>query len=293
MELVEAKRAFRACLGSARSKGASVGLVPTMGALHDGHLSLIRAARDECDTLAVSIFVNPTQFGDASDLAAYPRELESDLAQCGAAGVDMVFAPSVAEMYPFGEPAVTVDPGPLGSILEGTSRRGHFAGVTTVVTKLFSLAGTCRAYFGEKDFQQLAIVRRTVQDLELDVEVRGCPTVREADGLAMSSRNTRLDASGREAAVALWRSLEAGRALIAAGEQDSSAVMATMRAVLGQSTLVVADYTAVADPFTLSSVEEISGEVRLLVAARVEPVRLIDNLAAIPPAIAGNRAVGK
>jgi pantoate--beta-alanine ligase len=248
------------------------------------------AARRECDCVAVSIFVNPTQFGDASDLAAYPRNLDTDLAMCRAAGVDVVFAPSVAEMYPEGSLDTAVVPGQLSEVLEGPSRPGHFTGVATIVTKLLSIAGSCRAYFGEKDFQQLAIVRRLVGDLDFAVEVVGCPTVREADGLAMSSRNGRLDPAERRAATALVRALSAGADLVAAGERSASRVEAAMTAVLDAEALVRADYAAVADPMSLRAVSDITTEVRLLVAAGVGPVRLIDNLAAVPPMVSRETA---
>lgn len=290
MDLIASGDVVRKALQSARAGGASVGLVPTMGALHAGHISLMGAARRECDCVAVSIFVNPTQFGDASDLAAYPRNLDTDLAMCRAAGVDVVFAPSVAEMYPEGSLDTAVVPGQLSEVLEGPSRPGHFTGVATIVTKLLSIAGSCRAYFGEKDFQQLAIVRRLVGDLDFAVEVVGCPTVREADGLAMSSRNGRLDPAERRAATALVRALSAGADLVAAGERSASRVEAAMTAVLDAEALVRADYAAVADPMSLRAVSDITTEVRLLVAAGVGPVRLIDNLAAVPPMVSRETA---
>ncbi len=283
MDLIASGEVVRKALQSARAGGASVGLVPTMGALHAGHISLIGAARRECDCVAVSIFVNPTQFGDVADLKAYPRNLDTDLDMCRAAGVDVVFAPSVAEMYPQGSLDTAVVPGQLSEVLEGPSRPGHFTGVATIVTKLLSIAGGCRAYFGEKDFQQLAIVRRLVSDLDIAVEVIGCPTVREADGLAMSSRNGRLAPPERQAATALHRALSAGVDLVVAGERSARHVGAAMAAVLDSEALVRTDYVAVADPVDLRPVSDITSEVRLLVAAEVGAVRLIDNLAAVPP----------
>jgi pantoate--beta-alanine ligase len=283
VDLIASKDVARKALHAARATGASVGLVPTMGALHLGHVSLVEAARRECDCVAVSIFVNPTQFGDPSDLAAYPRDLDTDLEICRNAGADVIFAPSVTEMYPLGSLETAVVPGSLADVLEGPSRPGHFTGVATVVTKLLSIAGCCRAYFGEKDFQQLAIVRRLVADLDLEVDVVGCSTVREPDGLAMASRNGRLDPSERRAAAVLWRALSAGRDLIAAGATSGREVSATMTAVLGSETQVHVDYAVVADPASLRLVTDISAEVRLLVAARVGPVRLIDNIGASPP----------
>ncbi|MGD0082635.1 MAG: pantoate--beta-alanine ligase [Acidimicrobiales bacterium] len=296
MDLVETKEAFRKALQSARDGGGSVGLVPTMGALHAGHLALVEAARSGCDCVAVTIFVNPTQFGDAADLAGYPRDLDTDLERCRDADVDVVFVPSVAEMYPAGPTETTVEPGALAQVLEGTSRPGHFVGVATIVTKLLGLAGSCRAYFGEKDFQQLAIVRRLVADLDLGVDVVGCPTVREPDGLAMASRNSRLSPPEREAAATLWRALRTGRDLIAGGERNPAPVEHAMAGVLRAEPMVDMDYAVVADPVSLRPVLDIESEVRLLVAAQVGPIRLIDNVAAslspVAPATVGPASVG-
>ena len=282
MELIEDKHSFRAALAAHRADGRRVGLVPTMGALHGGHLSLVDAAGRDCDIVAVTIFVNPLQFGDRSDLASYPRQIEGDLARCDEHGVAAVFAPSVEEMYPGGGPETIVQPGAVARRYEGASRPGHFAGVATVVTKLLALAGPCRAYFGEKDFQQLAVVRRLVADLDLPVEVAACPIVREPDGLAMSSRNRRLAPAERAAATVLWRALRHGSALVEGGERSGGAVAAAMDAVVAAEALAAPDYAAVADPRSLEPVEEITAEVRLLVAAEVGPVRLIDNVAAAP-----------
>src|SRR5688500_3012511 len=190
---------FRESCDAVRMEGSMLGFVPTMGYLHDGHLSLVARAREECDVVTASIFVNPLQFGPAEDLAAYPRDLDNDLALLEKEGVDFVFAPDADEMYPGGRPEATIDPGPLGERLEGASRPGHFAGVCTVVAKLFGLSGQCRAYFGEKDAQQLAVIKRMVLDLDVPVEVIGCSTVREEDGLAMSSRNSYLSQDERAA----------------------------------------------------------------------------------------------
>lgn len=203
---------------------------------------------------------------------------------CADAGVDLVFAPSVGEMYPAGSLDTSVVPGTLAGVLEGPSRPGHFSGVATVVTKLLSIAGACHAYFGEKDFQQLAIVRRLVADLNIPAEVVGCATVRELDGLAMSSRNGRLGPAERAAAAVIHRALSAGAQLVSHGEQSGAAVSAAMDAVLSTEPLLTTDYAAVADPMTLAEVTEIRAEVRLLIAARVGPVRLIDNVAAVPAA---------
>ncbi len=280
MELIARRSEWRALLAAHRRAGARVGLVPTMGALHAGHLSLVEAARGACDVVAVTIFVNPLQFGDAADLTAYPRDLEADLEAAARAGVDAVFAPSAEEMYPAGPPETVVVPGPLASLLEGRSRPGHFEGVATVVTKLFSLAGACSAFFGEKDFQQLVVVRRIVGDLDLPVSVVGCPIVRDEDGLALSSRNRRLAAGERPAARLLYRSLEAGRRVLESGGTPERAEQ-EMWAVLATDDLVRPDYAAVVDPDSLRPpAGGTAGPVRLLVAAEVGPVRLIDNLAA-------------
>ncbi|HTZ08338.1 MAG TPA: pantoate--beta-alanine ligase, partial [Acidimicrobiales bacterium] len=229
------------------------------------------------------------QFGDAGDLAAYPRDLEGDVALAAGAGASLVFAPPVEEMYPGHPtpPATALHVTGVSEGLEGAARPGHFDGVATVVAKLFALAGPCRAYFGEKDYQQLAVVRRLVADLSLPVEVVPCPTVRDEDGLALSSRNRRLSGDERRAATALWRALGAGRRCVEAGERDPAAVRAAMAAVLKGEPLVRPDYAEVVDPVTLRVPAEVRGEVRLLVAAGVGPVRLIDNEGALAPRRAG------
>ncbi|HXQ90037.1 MAG TPA: pantoate--beta-alanine ligase [Acidimicrobiales bacterium] len=279
MRVVTSAKEFSDLLETQRALGRSVGLVPTMGALHDGHRSLIERAAAQCDVVAVTVFVNPLQFNDARDLAAYPRDLEGDAAVARSAGASVVFAPSVQEMYG-AQPAAMASSVHVEGVsegLEGGSRPGHFDGVATVVAKLFSLSGRCRAYFGEKDYQQLAVVRRMVDDLSMPVTVVGCPTVRELDGLALSSRNTRLSTDERHGALALWRALRAGRACVERGERDPGRVGAAMMAVLTGEPLVTPDYVAVVDPQSLRCPPEVRGEVRLLVAARVGEVRLIDN----------------
>ena len=284
MDVVHTRADCADTLDRARAADRTVGLVPTMGALHAGHTSLIARARAECDVVAVTIFVNPLQFGDPDDIAAYPRTLDHDLA-CAEAGADVVFVPSVREMYPSwpDPPATTVSVRGVSEVWEGASRPGHFDGVATVVAKLFSVAGRCRAYFGLKDFQQLAVVRQLTEDLALPVEVVGCPIVREPDGLAFSSRNVRLSPAERAAATVLSRALAAGRAVLAGGERSSVSVRAAMRAVVETEPLVDLDYAAVVDARTLADpahVGDLAG-VRLLIAARVGPVRLIDNCAAV------------
>ena len=273
---------YTAALDAVRAAGGTVGLVPTMGALHDGHRSLIRRAADECDVVAVSIFVNPTQFGDPADLAAYPRTLESDLEAVASAGGGLVFAPSVHEMYPDrpGSMFTTVSVPALSGRWEGASRPGHFDGVAAVVVKLLSATGRCRAYFGEKDFQQLAIVRRAVRDLSLPAEVVGCATVRDRDGLALSSRNGRLSPDQRRSALVLSRALQAGASLIDRGEESPALVEAMMARVVESEPSVTLDYAVVvrADDLERTPTCATVHPLRLLIAATVGSVRLIDNL---------------
>jgi len=279
MEVLTTKAAFREHLDAARSAGRSVGLVPTMGALHDGHLSLIAAARAECDLVALTVFVNPLQFAAGEDLDAYPRPLVRDLELAESAGTSIVFTPSTDEMYPR-PTATTVHVEGLTAPMEGATRPTHFDGVTTVVTKLFNIAGPCRAYFGEKDFQQLAVVRRMAEDLDQPVVVVGCPIVREPDGLALSSRNVYLAPDDRRAATVLHRALQAGADLVEAGERDPDAVVATMTAVVAGEARATIDYAEVVDPDTLErpGALEPGRSVRLLIAAGLGQTRLLDNL---------------
>jgi pantoate--beta-alanine ligase len=272
----------------------TVALVPTMGALHAGHAALVRAARDRSDIVVVSIFVNPLQFGPGEDLDRYPRAFEADLDICRANGADVVFAPPVEEVYPGGEPQVTVAPGPLGAVLEGRSRPGHFQGVLTVVAKLFGLVRPDLALFGEKDYQQLVLVRRMVHDLCLRVEVVGLETVRETGGLALSSRNRYLSAEQRTAALALSRALAAGAEAAADGPSHA---LAAARAVLRGAHGVDLDYLSLTAPDLGPAPAHGAG--RLLIAARVGGIRLIDNTAvhlgaAEPEAVqgAGDRTAG-
>jgi pantoate--beta-alanine ligase len=270
---------LRARLDAERAAGRTVGFVPTMGYLHDGHASLMRAARADHDVVVASIFVNPLQFGAGEDLDAYPRDLAGDTTLAEANGVDLLFTPGVDEMYP--EPVLTtVSVGAVAAPLEGHARPTHFDGVATVVTKLFSIVGPCAAYFGEKDFQQLAVVRRLALDLSLPVTVVGCPTVREPDGLAMSSRNAYLTPEERAAAPVVHRALQAGVAAIAAGATDPAAVRAAMHAVLATEPLAEVDYAEVVDAATFEVPEPLHGVLRLLVAARFGRARLIDNVGA-------------
>jgi pantoate--beta-alanine ligase len=267
----------KAC-DAARSVGRTVAFVPTMGAFHEGHASLMRRARDEADHVVVSIFVNPLQFGPGEDLSRYPRDEDRDLSIAEELGVDVVFAPSIEEMYPAGSPEVTVDPGPLGDRLEGAVRPGHFRGVVTVVAKLFEMVGPSTAYFGEKDAQQLALVRRMVRDLSFPIEVEGCPIVREPDGLAVSSRNAYLSPQQREAAGCLFLALSEAAQLARAGERDGAALVAVMAREIGATPEARIDYATVVDDETFEEVSTIAGPARALVAARFGQTRLIDNL---------------
>lgn len=273
---------LRATLDARRAAGASVGFVPTMGYLHAGHTSLMDAARAETDVVVTSIFVNPLQFAAHEDLDSYPRDLARDTALAEAHGVDLLFVPSVTEMYP--EPvATTVSVAGVSQGYEGASRPTHFDGVATVVAKLFNIVGPCRAYFGEKDFQQLAVVRRMVADLSAPVTVVGCPTVREDDGLAMSSRNAYLTDAERAAAPVLYRALRAGAAAVEAGERDPDAVVTAMTEVVATEPLAELDYAAVVDAATLEVPRPLRGELRLLIAARFGKARLLDNLGVRAP----------
>ncbi|MDA8293313.1 MAG: pantoate--beta-alanine ligase [Actinomycetota bacterium] len=268
-------------LEAERSSGRVVGLVPTMGALHAGHRALISRAASECDVTVVTVFVNPLQFGDAGDLATYPRTLATDLAVARAAGASVVFAPEVVEMYPsYPEPpATSVSVAGISDRWEGAWRPGHFDGVATVVAKLFALAGRCRAYFGEKDYQQLAVVRRLASDLSFPVEVVSCPIVREPDGLALSSRNVRLGPDERQAATALWRGLEAGARALAKGERRPESVAAAVSDEVEREPLAQLEYAALVRADDLEPAATVDGgPLRLLVAARVGSVRLIDNV---------------
>jgi pantoate--beta-alanine ligase len=278
VEVIRTREAFRGAMVEARAAGRRVGFVPTMGFLHDGHRSLMARAREEADLVAVSIFVNPLQFGPAEDVAAYPRDLDRDLGICEKEGVDAVFAPDADEMYPGGPPEVTVDPGPVGNRLEGASRPGHFRGVSTVVVKLLGIVGPCRAYFGVKDAQQLFIVLRMVRDLDLPAEIVGCPTVRERDGLALSSRNTYLSAEERRAATCLYEALARAAWLVEGGERDARVLRAELARRIGAEPLAALDYVAVVDEDTFEEIDRLRGPARALVAARVGPARLIDNL---------------
>jgi pantoate--beta-alanine ligase len=268
---------MRVASRAARRGGQRVGLVPTMGALHEGHLSLVRAARAGSDVVAGSIFVNPTQFGPNEDLGKYPRSFDRDCEMLDREGVDFVFAPSVEEMYPAGAVTwVTVEG--LSEKLDGKSRPGHFRGVTTVVSKLFHIVEPDRAFFGQKDAAQVAVIQRMVRDLNLPVEIVVCPIVREADGLAMSSRNAYLSAEERKRALVLKRSLLRVRELIDAGEQNPSMLVAAGRDEISKESGVRLDYFEIVDPETLEPVPDTSRGALVAVAAYVGMTRLIDNM---------------
>ena len=268
----------RAAVSQARRGGASIGLVPTMGAFHEGHLSLMRRAREQCDQVIVSLFVNPAQFNEQSDLDGYPRDEGADAALAAGAGVDFLFAPPVGQVYPAGF-ATAVSVAGVTEALEGALRgRGHFDGVATVVTKLFNIVSPDVAFFGQKDAQQVAVIRQLVRDLDMPVRIEVCPTVREPDGLAMSSRNARLTGGAeRTRATALHRALVAVTESLAAGERDVAAVKATAIAVLARAG-IEPEYFELVAADTLAPLQRIEGEVLALVAARVGATRLIDNV---------------
>jgi pantoate--beta-alanine ligase len=272
---------------TARQRFPKVALVPTMGALHAGHLACINAARKHAPHVAVSIFVNPTQFGPREDLTKYPRPIEEDLAKCEAAGVDLVFHPSVAEMYRSDEPDVVVDLPQLSSVLEGKHRPGHFKGVCQVVAKLFNILSPNFAAFGEKDFQQLRIITAMVEALDWPIQIVRVPTVRDSDGLAMSSRNQYLSSDERQRALSIVKALAQAKEQVAEGYHQANRLLATMRNTLldvgnlGRIPVSV-DYVAAVDPITLKPVETITGPTVLAVAARVGMTRLIDNVVVEP-----------
>lgn len=278
MELIRDEVTARARTDAWRAEGDVLAIVPTMGGLHDGHASLLRAARSGGDRTAVSIFVNPLQFDDAADLERYPADEEKDLAVCEREGVDLVWAPAVDEMYPPGVELPAPDPGPVGDMLEGATRPGHFAGVLKVVHRLFDVLGPGRAFFGEKDAQQLFLVRRMVAEGDLPIEVVACPTIRDPDGLALSSRNARLGADEREQAGCLFLALSEAAQLARGGERDAAVLVAAMAREIGATPLADLDYAAVVDATTFEPVARIGGPARAVVAATFPSARLIDNL---------------
>ncbi|MBC7807805.1 MAG: pantoate--beta-alanine ligase [Akkermansiaceae bacterium] len=283
MQTVTTITDVRKRVAEAKATGHSIGFIPTMGALHEGHLALIRRARQECGFVAVSIFVNPTQFNEKRDLEVYPRPLEQDLLSSAEAGADLVFAPEVGEIYPAGFATQVVVDSPLTKAWEGYFRPGHFAGVTTVVAKLLHIAQCDRAYFGEKDWQQLAVVNQMVRDLSLPTVIVSCPTVREADGLAMSSRNARLSAESRKTAKVIPYLLDTAQDLLdsvtAETQTDKGPVIAAWLRTLLESNAPEAklDYLVVVDPETLAEVDEITERALVIIAVHIGGVRLIDN----------------
>jgi pantoate--beta-alanine ligase len=283
MQIVREVAGVRAAITEARAAVSTplrVGLVPTMGAFHKGHLSLIRAARTSCDLVVVWLFVNPTQFNDAADLTGYPRDEARDAELATAAGADLLFAPEVAEVYPDGH-ATTITVSGVADVLEGAHRPGHFAGVATVVAKMLNMVQPDVAFFGAKDAQQVAVVRRMITDLNLPVALEVCPTVREPDGLAMSSRNVRLNPDDRVRAAALSRGLFSARAAAEQGERTAEVLRTIITAELAAADLT-AEYIAVVDPATFAPIEDLDGPALIALAVPVGPVRLIDNLEVAP-----------
>ena len=277
MEVVKTIEQVREVVRAAHSKGKIIGFVPTMGALHAGHISLIEAAKKKCDFVVVSIFVNPTQFGPGEDFQKYPRPLEKDLEICEEQGVDVVFNPPQQQMYA-GENLTWVNVEKMTEGLCGASRPGHFRGVTTVCARLFNIVQPDIAFFGQKDAQQAIVIKRMVADLNMPLEIAVCPTVREADGLAISSRNQYLTNQERADAALIYKSLEKCREMIESGTKDSQTITGEMRKILNQSALIEIEYVSLVDAKTLEAAEQISGRVLAAVAARVGSTRLIDNI---------------
>jgi pantoate--beta-alanine ligase len=264
-----------------RRAGKRVGLVPTMGALHEGHLSLVRAAKVDCDVTVVWIYVNPSQFGPLEDLAKYPRTLQADLEKLATCDTEFVMAPGDDDVYRPGH-ATWIEVGAIAEPLEGRCRPGHFRGVATIVLKLLNMIQPDVAYFGQKDYQQAAVIRRMVADLDVPVEIRVCPIIREPDGLAMSSRNRYLSADARQRATVLWRSLELARQLVARGERDTAAIVRQMAERILAVGMTI-DYVALVDPDSLAAVEQISGPTLAALAVKIDGTRLIDNAILEPP----------
>ncbi len=278
VEVVTTAAEVRARVGKERAAGDAIGLVPTMGALHEGHLTLIRRAKSECGYVVVSVFVNPTQFAPGSDFEKYPRDLAGDLEKAGKAGADLVFTPSVEEMYPPGDSTFVEVSGQLVDCLCGPHRPGHFRGVTTVCARLFNIVMPDKAFFGEKDYQQLLVIKQMVRDLKMPLRIIPTPTVRERDGLAMSSRNAYLSPEERKAATALSRGLFASRDRFALGERDASALIAAAREVMANEPLVRLQYLELRDAETLAELKQVDRKALLAVAAFVGGARLIDNV---------------
>ncbi len=277
MEVVNATESLRVLVKAARNAGKKIGFVPTMGALHVGHISLIEAAVKECDFVVVSIFVNPTQFGEGEDFENYPRPLEADLDICRKGGVDVVFLPTPDQMYPT-ENITWVNVEKLTETLCGESRPGHFRGVATVCAKLFNIVGPDAAFFGAKDAQQVVVIKRMVTDLNMPVEIVVCPTVREGSGLAVSSRNKYLTEEQKKDATLIYKSLQKCREMIEAGSTDTGSITAEMRKILSQAASIQIEYVSIVDAETLQKLDKIIGEVLAAVAVRIGDARLIDNI---------------
>ena len=280
MQVITQISKLKQVVHAAKANGNTVGLVPTMGYLHEGHLTLMRQARVEQGLVIATLFVNPLQFGPQEDYADYPRDLERDCKLAESTGIDVLFAPSVDEMYPAGGGKILtyVDVNEITTTLCGASRPGHFRGVATVVSKLFNISEADVAYFGQKDAQQVAVIRRMVEDLNMNVKIVAVPIVREADGLAMSSRNKYLDPGQRQAALVLSRSLDKARNLLTAGVRDSAEILAAMRGMIESEPLAKVDYIEIVDSLTLKSVDMIESPVLLALAVRFGKTRLIDNM---------------
>lgn len=277
LEIVEHPHALGELLWPLRRAGKRIGVVPTMGALHAGHQSLMQIARSECDIVVVTIFVNPLQFGPREDFDRYPRPLERDLNACRDMRVDVVFHPTRNMLYPAGFDSA-VEVGTLSTLWEGAHRPGHFRGVTTIVLKLFNIVGADASYFGLKDYQQLAIIRQMAKDLNAPTEIRSCPTVRDPDGLAMSSRNQYLSPEERNSGLALWKCLSLARQKLLGGETNLESIRREMRTHLESTPHVTVDYATIADPVTLIELSKPQANMVVLLAARVGKTRLIDNL---------------
>lgn len=276
-EVVNTVLQLRTAVASARAGGQRIGLVPTMGALHEGHLSLVRQAKAECGCAVVSIYVNPTQFGPREDFGKYPRTLPGDVEALAGCHADLVFAPDSAEMYASGHDT-WVEPGAVAEPWEGAYRPGHFRGVATVVLKLFNMALPDVAYFGQKDYQQVQVIRRMVEELNVPVTLSVCPTVREPDGLAMSSRNRYLSPLQRQQSLVLWESLNLAQSLVRQGQRSAATILRNMRNVISRVPAAKIDYVALADPDTLESVTTVDRRAVALLAVRIGATRLIDNV---------------
>jgi len=277
MQLVKLLTDMQSLSKGFRAEGKTIGFVPTMGALHEGHLRLVRQAGKENDVVVVSIFVNPKQFGPKEDFERYPRDLNGDLNKLSSLEVDAVFIPETSEMYPKGF-STFIDVGSIAEILCGISRPGHFRGVATVVAKLFNIVNPHRAYFGQKDFQQTLVIKKLVRELNINIEIVVCPTMREPDGLAMSSRNSYLNPDERKAATVLYKALKRGEGLILKGQYNASRIKTEMEHLLKTEPMAKIEYISVVDPESLEEVDEIKASVVLALAVKIGRVRLIDNM---------------